>query len=695
MPARRAAALAAVSCLISITVGTPAPAAVQEPDFELRYIGGPVWHDSDDRLGFRLRIANGSDGALEGFSLAVGASYKVRSRSQLHSNFDPNSFDGVTNLPSPLEFDDEVEPDDSLAVTVRDRVSALGIDLLDEGESGVYPVKITLYDGAGLALDSIAVPLIYYDDTPGTQLAVAPVVTLNEVPARGPDGLFEAGPDRNVLEEAFAADGWLRVVTDTLGTEVARGLRLGLAPTPRFLEETVDMADGYRRRIGAEVIDVSDSEPGPAAARAFLAAFESLAAAPGVQPLLVPYSAPDLPSIAPQPNAIQRHLDAGETVVERLVPEINRGWVYAPAGHLDEGSFDQLSLAGAQHVVFGADSLVSPDDPDQSGCPVLQYSFTCPVEVATALGRPLTGLVSDDEIQERLAELTRPDNDRLDAQRLFAETSMIREESPANGARVIALTIPETWHPSPLLAEIVFGGLARAPWMRTVTPGESLEVVAPRARSLEPLPEPPAGQTSIDFFENATSAEEEVRQYASLGPPEDITQRLSRNLLVSHSRSLWGDPRAADYITQTRAEVNRELAKIRIIGPDEITLTSQRGQVQFVIINSTGYPITVDVELGPERLELEEVGPQTISGEQERLTFDVMTDASGIFPVTAQLLTPDGAEITQATPITVRSTQFNEIALGITFGALAFLILFYVVRGARRRRARRARESTA
>lgn len=272
---------------------------------------------------------------------------------------------------------------------------------------------------------------------------------------------------------------------------------------------------------------------------------------------------------------------------------------------------------------------------------------------------------------------------------------MIREESPANGARVIALTIPETWHPSPLLAEIVFGGLARAPWMRTVTPGESLEVVAPRARSLEPLPEPPAGQPSIDFFENATSAEEDVRQYASLGPPEDITQRLSRNLLVSHSRSLWGDPRAADYITRTRAEVNRELAKIRIIGPDEITLTSQRGQVQFVIINSTGYPITVDVELGPERLELEDVGPQTISGEQERLTFDVMTDASGIFPVTAQLLTPDGAEITQATPITVRSTQFNEIALGITFGALAFLILFYVVRGARRRRARRARESTA
>jgi len=36
----------------------------------------------------------------------------------------------------------------------------------------------------------------------------------------------------------------------------------------------------------------------------------------------------------------------------------------------------------------------------------------------------------------------------------------------------------------------------------------------------------------------------------------------------------------------------------------------------------------------------------------------------------------------------VSSTQFNKVALGITFGALAFLVLFYAVRAARRRAAR-------
>ena len=42
----------------------------------------------------------------------------------------------------------------------------------------------------------------------------------------------------------------------------------------------------------------------------------------------------------------------------------------------------------------------------------------------------------------------------------------------------------------------------------------------------------------------------------------------------------------------------------------------------------------------------------------------------------------------------MRSTEFNEVALGLTFGALAFLVLFYVTRAVRGRR-ERAREGSA
>jgi hypothetical protein len=90
-----------------------------------------------------------------------------------------------------------------------------------------------------------------------------------------------------------------------------------------------------------------------------------------------------------------------------------------------------------------------------------------------------------------------------------------------------------------------------------------------------------------------------------------------------------------------------------------------------------------------DKLDLPDPGSIDVAPGQRRVTVRVTTESSGIFPLTVQLLTPDGFEISEAKPITVRSTEFNEIALGVIFGALAFVVIFYVVRGIRRRRNRR------
>ena len=57
----------------------------------------------------------------------------------------------------------------------------------------------------------------------------------------------------------------------------------------------------------------------------------------------------------------------------------------------------------------------------------------------------------------------------------------------------------------------------------------------------------------------------------------------------------------------------------------------------------------------------------------------------GIFTVNVSVTTPNGFPIADKR-IEIRSTEFNEVALGITLGALAFLILFYVTRVVRRHR---------
>ena len=47
--------------------------------------------------------------------------------------------------------------------------------------------------------------------------------------------------------------------------------------------------------------------------------------------------------------------------------------------------------------------------------------------------------------------------------------------------------------------------------------------------------------------------------------------------------------------------------------------------------------------------------------------------------------TPDGALLVAEKIITIRSTAFNRIALGITLGAFGFLVVFYLLRVFRRR----------
>jgi len=179
-------------------------------------------------------------------------------------------------------------------------------------------------------------------------------------------------------------------------------------------------------------------------------------------------------------------------------------------------------------------------------------------------------------------------------------------------------------------------------------------------------------------------------------PPDALVERLHRDVLVAQSRWWWTEPeRGIAYARHATERVDAEFEKVRIVGPNEITLTSRTGELQFLIVNDTGYPITAGVELVSTQLDLNETEPYEIAAAQQRLNVPVTTRSSGIFRLTVQLVTPEGIPIGESQQIRVRSTDFNAIALGITFGALAFLILFYAVRGIRRKRRSGAKTGTS
>lgn len=736
--ARRSLQLVCCALVLLVAVG-PGPsvqAQVSAPSVDLRLLDQPVWQNpSTDPLGLRLRVVNRGIVPVDGFLLTLAAHPVVSTRSGLHESFEGNA--GAILSATSRTFTEEIEPGGSFDIQLDDPVASLS-SLSSVADNGVYPVTLTLSDAAGVIQhDSLTTPLILYPEDPEVPLHLALVLPLNDLPSEGPDGIFRdpLGEDVIPIEQALGPSGWLGGLMQALGDEAGElpplertvrvrpkrkggkvrerqvripqeGLHLALAPTPRLIQELADLGDGYRR-VAGDQIEQRGPDSGPAqAARDLLGRLSDLLAEDGIQSLLVPYSFPDIPALARNsPERLETELDEGAEVLTRTLDvEVSREWLFPPAGRIAAQSLEELRFADADTArftifrpdVFGDDTLVPPE-----GCPQSFASFSCPVSVRTTQG-PTVGLVGDAGLQDRFTELMQGPNDRLQLQNFFAETAAIRQELPSIENRVVQVTMPSLWHPSPLLTRRLLGGLRQAPWLQTVTPAEGVELTEPEPRSDEFIQaftslekEPPT-----DFFQSIDETEDFLDDFRRIQPPEQLIERLRRNTLVAESRLWWSSPqlldRAAEYLVGTIDQAEAEIEKITIGGPSEINLTSRAGEIPLVVSNGTGFPTTVSVSVSSPQPDLvldpASVTPQQIAADDTyQFTVEANARSSGIFPIEVVVQTSDGSLDLAYKRITIRSTEFNRIALGLTAGAFTFLVLFYLLRVARRRR----KENTA
>jgi Family of unknown function (DUF6049) len=727
----RSKLLLALAALLATcqAVGT-VPARAQEAQGEaaLQLLGQPFWHDTDDSLNLRLRIANSSSEALEDYSLSLIAHGRTTSRSALQDSFSsPPAF--TTSAYQPDLPGEPIQPGSSLTVSIDDSLARLS-SLANATEGGVYPVTIALFDVDGAELDSVTTPFIIYPSTPDTALNLVLVAPLNAVPSRGPGRVFSTPADASSsLEDAVLEDGWLNglvaAVEDAAQSEVqpgsprrsrggrrsnrrrprpqpvtVPGLQLGIAPTPRLIDELADMANGFMTRDADGERRVPPSSDVSDAAEDLLERLSDLLAQPTVQPLLTPYAFPDLPTLRRmlEPARMSAQINEGHLVLRNVLElEALRDWVLAPAGRLDQTTLEDLRSIGGlgEHAFLSQESIESSVGPARSGCPEPALSFTCPVLVRTAQG-PTTGFVADASLQERLAGLVAGSDPRVELQRFFAELAQIREELPGRRDRVVQVTVPSLWHPGPRLARLLFEGLQDAPWIDTLTPRGALAASsgthAPVPKRLAVELNPLRSQPDNTWFASLQGALTSVESFSRVRPPQERIQRLSRNVMVGESRLWWPDPalraQGEGFADDTSAEVQSVFDSIEIGGIDEIRLTSRRGELPIEILNQNDFPVTVDVTFSSTELDLD----RPVEDDQRiqpdiplQLVEDMTVASSGIYTVRVSVTTPDGYSIADK-QIEIRSTEFNEVALGITLGALAFLIFFYVARVVRRRR---------
>jgi hypothetical protein len=708
-----AAVLAAA--LVALAVVPPAhPAAAQLPlpSASLELVAQPVSHGPEDAFGLKVRIGNSGTAPLEDLNLVVGVLNRVETRSALHTSYDLSAAQASNSFPVSTTPDEPLPPGESVIVEINDPVSSLVL-LTSDAENGVYPLKLTLQDSVGMTLDTITTQLLFYTEPQETRLTVVPVLPIHDVPARGPDGVFHPDEAGYRLEEAVGERGWLTSLVEVLEEETApplaparRGrrqpkpqqpLRLGLVPSPRMIEELADMADGYRRAEGDQIVSVGPDAPSARAAADILERLRRILETDGVQLIVAPYALPDLPALAGDQGSIGRQMSEAAVVLrsvlgQDVLGDVDPGWIFAPGGRIDASSLQELPYGGGAELktFFSADSLEPTPDPDLAGCPIETLSLACPISVITGASGPLSGYALDPELQRHLVGMTDPEDGRVAMQRFFAETAMVREESPGV-ERVVVASISSAWHPARRDVETFLRNIAGAPWLTSTTPAAGLDVTEDRApRDLPSTAPALVTQPAESYFETVTEAAEIVDHFISITPPAELVERLRRNILVSVGRSWWGDFEAEGlrYATATRHEVEAEFAKIGAVGVAETTLTSREGSIQFIVFNDTGYDVQIRVRLDArgDLVVTDADRELTITRDQQTVSYPVTVRASGIFRIAVRLETPDGFEIKEPETITVRSTEFNEIALGLTFGALAFLVLFYVVRGARRRR---------
>ena len=485
-----------IALMTSLIPGFFGGAEAQEPPVaSVLMVGQPIYHDLDDTLGLKVRVTNRSEVPLKRLHLQAGFFDAVDNRTFLHETFDGMETAAPFNVDT-QKIDVPLEPGESTVVTVDSKLSVYLPSTLE----GIYPVTVTLFPDAGLdvQLDTFTTAVILYPEPPEVPLNFVFVVPVGTRPTRHPRGYFIPSEGENApLESAVAEDGWLRGTLDGLDVALDNGLKVGLAPSPRVVEELADLANGYTKVVDDEVERFErDSEPAVDSDEV-LEQLATLLSDPRVQPLLSPYASPDLPTLQRELDLehLTRQLTVGETTLRRLFPDapFRPNWLFATGARWDAETLEQISSVssgqGGFRTFISAELFEPPIDDTVTTCPdpgILEEaaSFTCPVKISTTAG-PTHAYVRDPDLQDRFTDLAEFGGDALDLQRFFAETATRHLEFPGVPQRVTHAILPAHWEANPYIVERLLNGIARAPWLTPHKPAQGFaHVVRPQERQL-------------------------------------------------------------------------------------------------------------------------------------------------------------------------------------------------------------------
>jgi hypothetical protein len=212
-----------------------------------------------------------------------------------------------------------------------------------------------------------------------------------------------------------------------------------------------------------------------------------------------------------------------------------------------------------------------------------------------------------------------------------------------------------------------------------------------------------ASQLFVDAgaIQNARSR---IDGFATVFPANTQVGDLRQDLLMAESSDVTEAERNG-LLGAVRTAVNQKLKLITLPLSSSITLTSTKGQIPLTVLAPPSLRARVQLRLTSERLifrpvsapgvscqvptPTSEVCDLTLTAENTTLKVPIETRASGVFPLTVDLWTPDNSVRIAHEQDTVRSTAVSGVGVVLIILAALFLGIWWVRDLRHGRRARR------
>ena len=428
----------------------------------------------------------------------------------------------------------------------------------------------------------------------------------------------------------------------------------------------------------ATVNALSVEAPSQPRARQALADLQNLSQSTGREVLNSPYVSVDPSALVD--NGLNSELG---NQVKRGNQVLTDAGIRATSGTwLATGPMDQAGLSAV--VESGVNQLIVPTSAMISRSEALSPAQPFPVAASTAIA-PTTApstvaMFADAQLASDLASSAGNDP-ALAASRVIADLSMIYFEDPnENVARGVVLEPPAGFIPSPGFITAFTAALGSSPIVESTTIGGLFSEVPPGtggARRFMPTSGLASGlpvkiirtdRTQLDEFSAAISGQQAA----------PTARRLGDYILEGESSALRPSEQLRALENADQA-FQGQLQLLSLPNAHSITLTSRAARVPFTILSAAPYVVSGELHVTSENLVFPHGNIEAISLDHptNAAYLDVQARTSGSFSVDVTVNTVNGSLTLVHGRITVQSTVSSLIAVILSIGAVAVLLVWW------------------